>query len=941
MTVPIDVGGGRGRSLSHFSSEGEEEEEENAWSQPTLETRKHKDMVVDRILQKLLARQQQQQQPTSVSSSQPSSPIPTVVVTTATTTTTSNPNYSPSLSPSLPPSSKNIAHIAQQLASARRRQQKDHNATDTDTDTNAIIAALESQIHQLQVDNVAVLSSKRRAEQKLTTVEAQVGALSQSLALQKRDWEATAKYLKQQLETKSQYITRLEHHAQKQTEEIDELRKGKATVEETQKRLKNKAIGLEERVEDIQSALKKCESRNVSLEAANKGLEEAKRRVEDENQRMRQGAESGRREVWALREELSEARDQLEKALSKVTSSRDAEESLREAMVQRSVLAQETKSLRGEINRLQNALLDEKASNEQLQQKWELKSAAATHETAMLRSKLTTKTDQVKANKTIIEGLKSDIERLMEVYDTDVAALKDKISQGKRAGEEIKRVAREELKAEEARWEERTHTAVEKATIQHEKRIQDLEIQLMFFSSSSSDTLPPTQNARVIVTGSGSSGNGGTMAGCILDYIPRSEHVRLMELRCAAREAEARQGAAAAKAQLMEDAQKQVEKIQKELNGVKEELEKAVQVGRDGLRRAERAEGEVVALRTRCTQLQVDLDTYRGRADSTSEQLSVERSKHAAATAALNDQLEHHIQRGDAACAGLEQALEASKVAENSKKEVEKWGIQLQEEVCQFKERCASLEKKVACSEESNAESQHVCSQLSDKIVELQQQCAIAEQGRTELERMVQELEEFQRNVVHWTHQLESLLFGCLGTSEHGNTAITTNKNNNERARLESRLEAILRQCRLNHAQLATSFLTAQTLEQDLANTRARLTYLEQQYAADMAVLEKTARQQVQNIRSEAEAAIHGLRRPSSVLQHSILQQQQRNDGSGGSSCTLPVPPEMALRRDSSVTLALQVEELKAKLAEQRKQADDMEKREAQYLEQAMHIQKQ
>ena len=84
--------------------------------------------------------------------------------------------------------------------------------------------------------------------------------------------------------------------------------------------------------------------------------------LEGENGRLRQQAEGYKQEAGALRCELEAARDQLEAAVARATGSREAEEALRDVLSQRGAIVQENRGLRGEVARLQTALLEEKVN---------------------------------------------------------------------------------------------------------------------------------------------------------------------------------------------------------------------------------------------------------------------------------------------------------------------------------------------------------------------------------------------------------------------------------------------------------------------------------------------------------------------------------------------------------------------------------------------------
>ena len=92
-----------------------------------------------------------------------------------------------------------------------------------------------------------------------------------------------------------------------------------------------------------------------------------------------------------------------------------------------------------------------------------------------------------------------------------------------------------------------------------------------------------------------------------------------------------------------------------------------------------------------------------------------------------------------------------------------------------------------------------------------------------------------------------------------------------------------------------------------------------------MEALERTAREQVRGVRSEAEAAIVGLRRASSALQEHMTGR----DRDGGETRLRRSEPAAASGGGSRTSLASEVDELRGRLAQQAQQADQVEVKEA------------
>ena len=119
---------------------------------------------------------------------------------------------------------------------------------------------------------------------------------------------------------------------------------------------------LERQLDEAKDSLGSAETRKDAAESAKTCLSQVKCELEGENGRLRQQAEGYKQEAGALRCELEAARDQLEAAVARATGSREAEEALRDVLSQRGAIVQENRGLRGEVARLQTALLEEKVN---------------------------------------------------------------------------------------------------------------------------------------------------------------------------------------------------------------------------------------------------------------------------------------------------------------------------------------------------------------------------------------------------------------------------------------------------------------------------------------------------------------------------------------------------------------------------------------------------
>jgi hypothetical protein len=893
------------------------------------------------------------------------------------------------------PKKPRVARVAQQLASAREALR----AAGVPSNAACRVAALEAKLYQLETDTVAAVAAKRRAEHDLIATKAQLSTVTKSLSLQKVDWEQAVEFLRSQVESKSQEAARLDLHAKKQAAQLAQVQEESKRQEEssyaTQKRLRDRAAALERQVDEVKESLRAAEGRVSTLETTRNALLQSKSSLEEENFRMKERVEVFKKDVGALREELLAAREQLESALLRATGSREAEAALRDAVAQRATATQENRSLRGEICRLQSALLEEKAAGEQLKHKAELKLTAATHETTALREKLEAKVDETKASKAIIASLKADADRAKDAHEAIVDSLKEKLAEGRRAAEETRRRTSEELQEAEEKWEEKTNYAVSQAITRHQRRIQDLELQLAHPASSgggggSSDN----HNYRGVAVPRGSNdslyNNGipGGYADSILDYIPRTEHLRLLDCRAAAREAEAKAEVAAVKAAALADGQSRVAAVTQELKDTKDKLHKAVVVAEEQEERAASAEQKVTMLRAQCAETTQQLAKAKEESGELEKKVArfeeeaqkqAEKYKKAAFEAA--EALNIEKTRGDKACAGLEVAVAAAKASEDAAKKVETCRLELDIELKEKTTRCDELKSQVsklqndlAKAEETTAELQRTATATAERARTMQERCIVAEQERDTLQTRVEDLKldleqgknaalacreessrRAQADISNFLSRIETSLglgvsaavplLSTNGDQQHQNSIFSTSNS------IEARLEMVLSRCREQQAETTASLLAAQRAEQDASAAHARQVALEhhylqaqQQYVADMASLERAAREKVKEVELEAEEAIAGLRRASSLLHEQVPTKRTTSiDNSNKSVYSAQQPSDPTLNAGMQLgrrqghsqngveragSLASEVEELKLRLAQQAQQADSIEKQE-------------
>lgn len=887
-----------------------------------------------------------------------------------------------------------VARVAQQLASAREALR----SAGVPSDAACRVAALEAKLYQLETDTVAAVAAKRRAEHDLMAAKAQISAMSKSSSLQKADWDQALEFLRSQVDSKSQEAARLESQVKKQAAQLAQLQQENERQQETsfsiQKRLRERVAALERQVDEAKESLHAAEGHAATMEISKTSLFQSKSSLEEENSKLKERVETLRREVGALREELTSAREQLESALLRATGSREAEEALRDAVAQRAAATQDNRNLRGEVCRLQSALLEEKAAKEQLKHKAELKLTAATHEATSLREKLEAKIDETKASKAIINSLKADADRAKDTHEALVDSLKEKLTEVRRANEDARRRTAEEMHEAEAKWEEKTHNAIEQAVSRHQRRIQDLELQLAH---------PAAGAARAASGPNGSVGSKGNdnlyigghptgYAASILDYIPRAEHLRLLECRTAAREAEARAEIAAVKAAAVAEGQARTAAVSQELKETKNKLHKAVVAEAEQQERAARAEHRVTMLRVQCAETTQQLTKAKEQCRENGEkvvqlekELAKQISQYEKATFEAAEALKIEKSRGDKACAGLEVAVAAAKASEEAAKTVETRRVELESTLTEKLARCDTLSNQVlklqtdvARAEEATAELQRTATATAERARTLQERCVVAEQERdtlqTRLETLKMELEQGKNAAIAFREEstrraqteisnLLSRIETSLGmavpplctAADQQQQQLNTN---NGASSVEARLEMVLSKCRQQQAEATASQLAAQRAEQEAVAAQARQVALEQhylqaqqQYLADMATLERDACEQVKGVKYEAEQAIAGLRRASTLLHEQVATRRTTtadnninsnfNNSNGfaadnsasfiSSTCYTGVQNSGGgggHQVERAGSLASEVEELKLRLAQQAQQADAMEKQE-------------
>eukprot|EP00887_Chlorella_sp_A99_P000610 scaffold5.g610.t1 len=246
---------------------------------------------------------------------------------------------------------------------------------------------------------------------------------------------------------------------------------------------------------------------------------------------------------------------------------------------------------------LAQALEAERAARAALKDKASRKLVAAEAEVGALRGELETKARQLSALQGDMRALQAEVDSKLHACEAQVSGFKERLSSLARELESERRKAGQAREAAEGVCQERMGLELQQQALKYERRIQELEMQW----------------------GGGSGGGGplpcvagGPSRGSVLDYIPRAEHVRLLEARLAAKDAD----------------------MQLELGARVHQAEK------EWAWKLEGKEQEVTGLNARVRQLENDLHGERQAASSHAHKLGDEAKRSAARCVELQRELE-------------------------------------------------------------------------------------------------------------------------------------------------------------------------------------------------------------------------------------------------------------------------------------------------------------
>lgn len=570
------------------------------------------------------------------------------------------------------------------------------------------------------------------------------------------------------------------------------------------------------------------------------------------------------------------------------------------------------------------------AAREKADQVTEQKLATAAHEAAVLRTKLEAKAEAARAAEAQVCAVRAHARLVAEAHQSAINALQEKLTDARRSLDEVRRRATVDLEAAEAKGEAKAAAAAETAVARHQRRIQDLELQLAHATGAAAFSVP---------AGAHTGGVPGGYIASVLDYIPRNEHLRLLEARGAVWDAEARAQLAAVRAQAAEDAQARVNLTSKELQEVRQQLEETRGETAEQKGRAARAEHLLALLRSKCGELEAELELAKQEAAQQAQQAQDQAAQLAGALGQAQQALAGMAQQEEAAKVEAQAAHAARVKSESVAAAALQKSSQLQTALAVAESRCDDLAAAVErlqghldATEAEKAKLHKLGTAAAAKVRKLQDRCADIEAQLDTAQRQLshsraeadsakaaaaQAYEEARVRSQDTLHAVLSQLETSLGIQLPPSAASSHQGQTGNR--LEARVSVVASRCREMLAEAAAQGLAAQQAQQGasalaaaLSSAQARCAAAEQQwqaiqeqYAGDMAALEHAARDQLHSVRAHAEEAIAGVEKATTRL-HERLSQQATRAGS----------------------LAEEVEGLRARLAQQAEQLDKEEGKE-------------
>ena len=460
----------------------------------------------------------------------------------------------------------------------------------------AAAVSLEAKVHQIETDLISSQAGKRKAEQETAALRAELTALTRSHAQQKADWQDALLFARSQGKSRSEELRRAEKDILKISNDLIHLKRENDHYREM-------LASSERDLKDLQYR------QRLTLEQ--KELFE-KRALDTESQLR--FASSNTAENQSLKEQMKSLKEELKIALGKQEVLGTTNEpclELKEMVAHRAALAQECKNLRAEVTRLQSVILERETDFERSMQESKKKTIEASYEIESLKTKLEARADAVRAAEASATDLRKEAERSAEIHQSEINSLRENISQYKHEIELIKRRAREDLAGAERKWEAKLNSEIETAVEQYRHRIQDLELQMAHISPEKSSGRKQVHNSQPL----------GGFAASILDYIPRSEHVRLLQAQSQARNAEAVLQMESLRTQIEETWSKKLEATNEELNEVRTVLEEMSARELEMRQRARQVDQEFEILQNRHRQLENLLEERNNAVKKTNKEL--------------------------------------------------------------------------------------------------------------------------------------------------------------------------------------------------------------------------------------------------------------------------------------------------------------------------------
>lgn len=839
------------------------------------------------------------------------------------------------------------------------------------------IATLEAKVYQHETESIAAVAARRRAEQELAAVKAELAAFGKSSSARQLDHERAIEFCRDQLRSKTAEAALMEDQCKKLSSDLEHVRsdfhRHQDESNNKERKYKEQLARAEQEIEQLNNRLHVSENHEKSFQAARQAMIHSQSAIELECSALKEELIKSKENVELLKKELLAAKNQLESVYCCEKRGIIAEETLHEALSQRAALAQECRGLRSEVGRLSNALLDDKNAVEREKHVQEQKMSSIIHQLHAAKCSLEAKKDSLVAADSQIAALHAEMDRTKDVHAIEVASLKDKVRQIKKELEESKKKCEQEAEHTRHQHDDAVRAAVQSAVLSHQKRIQDLELQLThqqfvlrhasacgcckgLGKGTGCSGGPVAVMATAAAAASCSQQHHGSFASSVLEYMPRSEHVRLMEIKLAAREGEVCQQIQEEREKILKECQIKLDCLTQELDHLRVQLEGKVKEALDYKDEAQRAQHEVALLRTTCNELQNKVCMAQNDTEQLSNALQKamkeNESKHAQHDAAMAELCceNHRVNQA------LSKSISDHRAMEETVSSVQSEILSAQRALHDARKDStdlhAALDRATRCiraHEEENQRARRGLDASRVKYAELEQQHGSLQQQCTELRCRMADIQgrmkSMEISACRFISRLEESLElnnsdgdlkaaddqyrgrkkAAAGGVENGmnNTKqpakrikVLPTRDGSSCSTMDARMKIILGRCNELQTKAATLTLAQQEIERLTAGLVAEHTAhealekeyeaVQQQYMQEMSVLEAAARKHIEGISTQAHEAISGIKKASTCLEESLVTRAH--------------------------TLAEEVAELRAKLAQQKEGADKVEQ-----SEQEMH----